>query len=144
MLLLLLLVQKPQTTSASLPTSKEVALELSLSQALSLQQAHRAFVHALCYIYPTFLELQLPVSCPLLYLLKWLQNRRKSCWIVSQSELEKPLETTYDSPFAGVAKRRASPQTTQGVDGRAELSLPTPRCWLFPLHQATSQTLPFG
>lgn len=37
--------------SASHPTFEEVALELSLSQALSLQQTHRAFVHASCYIY---------------------------------------------------------------------------------------------
>lgn len=44
--------KKPKSPlSASHPTFEEVALELSLSQALSLQQTHRAFVHASCYIY---------------------------------------------------------------------------------------------
>lgn len=63
-----------------------------------------------------FLKLQLSASYPLLYPLKWLQNRRKSCWIVSQSELWKPLEiTTSDSHLAGVEKQRASPWATQGV-----------------------------
>ena len=33
------------------PIFEEVAFELSFSQALSLQQTHRAFAHSSCYIY---------------------------------------------------------------------------------------------
>lgn len=66
-----------------------------------------------------FLKLQLSVSDPFMYLLKWLQNRRKSCWIIRQSELEEPLDiTTSGSHFAGMEKWGALPQATQWVDGR--------------------------
>lgn len=124
--------------SASHPTFEEVALELSLSQALSLQQTHRAFVHASCYIY--LILPQVTVICILSTLVptKVVTEQKKELLNCQPIRALKALRNHH--LWLSSCRCRKAKGLALGHPG----SLPPPQCWLFPLHQAASQIPLFG